>query len=77
MIGNKNSHLKTISAFRNEQPMMGLLSMIELASVDEALSVDRCIVVMQEELNQFHRNDVHDLIAKPPHKNIIWYQMSL
>jgi len=26
---------------------------------------------MQEELNQFQRNDVWDLVAKPEHKNII------
>ena len=26
---------------------------------------------MQEELNQFQRNDVWDLVAKPPKKNII------
>jgi len=26
---------------------------------------------MQEELNQFQRNDVWDLVPKPPQKNII------
>jgi len=44
---------------------------IEPATVDEALSDDRCILAMQEELNQFQRNDVWDLLPKPPQKNII------
>jgi hypothetical protein len=33
--------------------MLGLLSVIEPATVDEALSDDEWIVAMQEEINQF------------------------
>jgi hypothetical protein len=51
--------------------LLGFLSVIEPATVDEALSDDGWIVAMQEELNQFQRNDVWDLLAKPEHKNII------
>jgi len=51
--------------------MIGLLSVIEPALVDEALSNDGWILAMQEELNQFQRNDVWDLIPKPLQKNII------
>jgi len=51
--------------------MIGLLSVIELATVDEALSDDGWILAMQEELNQFQRNDVWDLVPKPSQKNII------
>jgi vacuolar-type H+-ATPase catalytic subunit A/Vma1 len=51
--------------------MMGLLSVIEPAAVDETLSDDGWILAMQEELNQFQRNDVWDLVPKPEHKNII------
>jgi len=51
--------------------MIGLLSVIEPTTVDEALSDDGWILVMQEELNQFQRNDVWDLVPKPLHKNII------
>jgi len=46
--------------------MIGLLSVIEPAIVDEALSDDGWILAMQEELNQFQRNDVWDLVPKPP-----------
>jgi len=51
--------------------MLGLLSVIEPATVDEALSDDGWIVAMQEELNQFQRNGAWDLVTKPDHKNII------
>src|SRR4030066_1498986 len=45
--------------------------MSEPTSINEALSDDGCIVAMQEELNQFQRNDVWYLVARPPKKNII------
>ena len=51
--------------------MLGLLSVIVPTIVDEALSDDGWILAMQEELNQFQRNDVWDLVPKPEHKNII------
>jgi vacuolar-type H+-ATPase catalytic subunit A/Vma1 len=51
--------------------MIGLLSVIEPATVDEALSDDGRILAMQEELNQFQRNDMWDLVPKPQQKNII------
>jgi len=70
IIGNKDSP-RTRSYFRQEESMIGLLSVIELATVDGALSDDGWILAMQEELNQFQRNDVWDLVPKPPQKNII------
>jgi len=51
--------------------MIGLISMIEPTTVDETLSDDGWILAMQEELNQFQRNDVWDLVPKPSQKNII------
>ena len=51
--------------------MLGLISLVEPTSIDEALKDDGWIVAMQEELNQFQRNDVWDLVVKPPQKNII------
>jgi len=44
---------------------------IEPTTVDEALSDEGWILAMQEELNQFQRNDVWDLVPKPLQKNII------
>jgi len=51
--------------------MIGLLSVIEPTTFDEALSDDGWILAMQEELNQFNRNDVWDLVPKPRQKIII------
>ena len=51
--------------------MIGLLSVIEPTTVDEAFSDDGWILAMQEELNQFQRADVWDPVPKPFQKNII------
>jgi hypothetical protein len=40
----------TRSSFRQEPLMLGLLSVIEPTTVDEALSDNGCITAMQEEL---------------------------
>jgi len=59
IIGNKESPIRTRSYFRHEESMIGLLS------------DDGWILAMQEELNQFERNDVWDLVHKLQQKNII------
>jgi len=51
--------------------MIGLLSVIEPTTVDEALSDDGWKLAIQEELNQFQRNDVWDLVPKHQQKIII------
>ena len=67
IIGNKDSPRRTRSHFRPEESALGLLSMIEPTKVDEALTDDGWILAMQDELNQFKRNDVWDLVPKPEH----------
>jgi len=71
IIGNKESPRRTRSHFRPEESALRLLSMKEPSKVDEALADDGWILAMQDELNQFKRNDVWDLVPKPEHKNII------
>jgi hypothetical protein len=71
ILGNKDSPRKTRSAFHQSDSLLGLISMIEPKNVDEALTDDGWIVAMQDELNQFQRNDVWDLVPRPAHKNII------
>ena len=51
--------------------MIGLLPVIEPIIDDEAISDDGRILAMQEERNQFQRNDVWDLVPKPQQKNIL------
>ena len=50
---------------------MDMVSLIEPTSIDEALQDNDWIMAMQEELNQFTRNDVWDLVPKPKGFNII------
>ncbi|WJX25006.1 hypothetical protein P8452_14084 [Trifolium repens] len=58
ILGNKESPRKTRSAYQQSDSLLGLISMIEPKNVDEALTNDGWIVAMQDELNQFQRNDV-------------------
>ncbi|KAK2398040.1 putative mitochondrial protein [Trifolium repens] len=71
ILGNKESPRKTRSDYQQHDSLLGLISMIEPKNIDEALSDDGWIVAMQDELNQFQRNDVWDLVPRPTHKNII------
>jgi len=48
IIGNKESPRRTSSYFSQEKSMIGLLSVIEPTTVDEALSDDGWILAMQE-----------------------------
>ena len=50
---------------------MGLVSLIEPSSIDEALLDNDWILEMQEELNQFTRNNVWDLVPIPKGFNVI------
>jgi len=51
--------------------MLELIYLIEPTSIDDALANDGWILPMQEEINHFQRNDVWELVVKPPQKNII------
>src|ERR1044072_8549059 len=50
---------------------MAFVSQIEPSKVDEALEDDQWISAMQEELNQFERNQVWELVPRPSNKHII------
>jgi len=62
IIGNKESPRRTRSHFRPEESALGLMSVIEPTTVDVALAIDGWILAMQDELNQFKRNDAWDLV---------------
>ncbi|XP_050890550.1 uncharacterized mitochondrial protein AtMg00820-like [Lathyrus oleraceus] len=50
---------------------MAFVLQIEPSKVDEALGDDQWIVSMQEELNQFERNQVWELVPRQSGKHII------
>src|ERR1051325_7808290 len=72
ILGKKDDPIRTRSTFRNsKESLMGLVSLIETTSIDEALQDNDWVMAMQEELNQFTRNVVWDLVPKPKGFNII------
>ena len=59
IIGRKEDPIRTRSSLRiNEDSLFGLVSLIEPTSIDEALEDNDWILAMQDEINQFSRNDV-------------------
>jgi hypothetical protein len=58
IVGNKDSPVKTRLTFKQNESLLGLISLIEPTNIEEALMDDGWIIAMQEELNQFERNDV-------------------
>ena len=70
VLGNIESVVRT----RNQLSSMSnvaFISTIEPKNPKEASSDDSWILAMQEELNQFTRNDVWELVPKPEDKSII------
>ena len=62
---------KTRHQIQNEVEFSAFISEVEPTCVEEALSDCDWIIVMQEELNQFKRNQVWDLVPKPKNQTII------
>ena len=50
---------------------MAFVSMIEPKNIKEAIIDDNWIIAMQEELNQFERNNVQKLVEKPENYPVI------
>ena len=50
---------------------LGLMSLFEPTYIDEALLDKGRILAMKEELNQFSKNDVWDLVQKPKGVHVI------
>ncbi|GJT87688.1 retrovirus-related pol polyprotein from transposon TNT 1-94 [Tanacetum coccineum] len=70
VIGNLNQRTLRSQA-QNQSNFFCFISTIEPKNVNEALTDDSWIVVMQEELNQFIANDVWELVPQPRNMKII------
>src|SRR3954467_3824221 len=72
ILGKKDDPIRTRAFLKNNADyQLGLVSLIEPTSVDQALEDPYLIIAMQEELNQFTRNDIWDLVPRPDGFNII------
>ncbi|XP_058758557.1 uncharacterized protein LOC131631802 [Vicia villosa] len=70
--GNKVEPVRTRSTFKqSEETLLGLVSLIEPTSFEEALQDNEWILEMQEELHKFSRNAVWDLVLKSKGTHVI------
>ncbi|CAL9113193.1 unnamed protein product [Musa textilis] len=58
IIGDTSKGVQTLSSFKNFYAHAIFLSQIEPKCIDDVLKDDSWVIVMQEELNQFKRNEV-------------------
>ena len=71
IIGDPSQGVVTRRGAREEINHSAFLSRIESKNVDEALADEFWVLAMHEELNQFIRNDVWDLVPWPEDQHII------
>ena len=70
-LGDPSRGVTTRSSLRNTCEHAAFISQIELKSFADAKNDESWIMAMQEELNQFERNNVWELVPKPEHQSII------
>ena len=71
VIGDVSSGVRTRRQVQNEVEYGAFLSQIEPTSVEQALEDCDWIIAMQEELNQFERSQVWELVPRPSHQSIV------
>ena len=72
ILGSKDALVRTRSTLKpSDEVLLGLVSLIEPTSIEEALLDKDWILAMEEELNQFSKNDVWDLVQKPKGVHVI------
>ena len=71
VIGEMNEGVRTRKRFNEEAQFSAFISQIEPKNVEEALTDNDWIIAMEEELNQFERNQVWDLVPRPNNHPVI------
>ncbi|KAH9704464.1 Integrase catalytic domain-containing protein [Citrus sinensis] len=71
ILGDPSRCVTTRSSLRNTCEHAAFISQIEPKSLADAENDESWIMAMQEELNQFERNNVWELVPNPEHQSII------
>ncbi|PKU72109.1 Retrovirus-related Pol polyprotein from transposon TNT 1-94 [Dendrobium catenatum] len=71
ILGDPSEGVRTRHGLRKEVSHSAFISMIEPTSIDQALGDEFWILAMQEELNQFTRNDVWELVKRPKEQSVV------
>lgn len=71
IIGDPLVGVRTRNRLREKIGDSTFLSLNEPTSVDDALLDENWVQAMQEELNQFERNDVWDLLPRPKDQSVV------
>ncbi|KAH9733812.1 Integrase catalytic domain-containing protein [Citrus sinensis] len=71
ILGDPSRGVTTRSSLKNTCEHNAFISQIEHKSFADAENDEYWIMAMQEELNQFERNNVWELVLKPEHQSVI------
>ena len=71
IIGNPSIGVRTRSSLRNIYNNLAFISQIEPKKLNDAIIDENWVISMQEELNQFERNEVWELVSRSNDQNVI------
>ena len=71
ILGDPSQGVRTRNSLRNLVSNLAFLSQIEPKNIKEAECDSSWLLAMQEELNQFERNDVWELVPRPKDQTVI------
>ena len=71
IISNPSIGVRTKSSLRNIYNNLAFISQIEPKKLNDAIIDENWVISMQEELNQFERNEVWELVPRPNDQSVI------
>ena len=71
IIGNPSIGVRTRSSLRNICNNLAFISQIEPKNLNDAIVYENWVIAKQEELNQFERNEVWELLPRPNDQSVI------